>query len=1017
MLVAVVFKRVPAAYLYRDNVDLITASHEIFWMSPFPKLEIFFADLENIISRLKQDSDGRFTRYVPFRGDDLAGGVTRSINSLTMEKIAQILEEGNERVIEVILEKGFKYAFTKWNSIDLRRLPQALLASFPIEFLPQTAFDTLNMSQITDCILARAEMDRFKNFQELIPKLGRVFWGLPEVRRSKELRTLLDAFHMESYENYRFNNAVDEVSVSNRVEDMYSAPYCFMLDLLINSEEEKILSNPELINPATYQAIYNQLSVYFYTLQTFLHEFTIGNIKNIILIEIIIEASARIQRVIKDRMVSRVGEVGSLNELIGIFKRNYSSEVNPKDFVGFFAEGQNVEISFLRLESLTPDAILSQFLMSAKDGRSRAEVAAFHDHIATEFLSHRNALKPFEHNYKLLCAFGRCLNRNRRATNQVYSSFRRSPWASRGAINFVAQILAANNGNLTAMLMDRGLDGESNQLKFTTIFSGTFVDDADVVSDTTDRFNRHTGMAVSSVISKQSYSIRLPPTFKKFGSRIPRKAADIGKKRRVDELSSDSDTTGYHKLQRTDARWPGALVSVRPLRLANSAKTFKVSDTSSTLAEQSDEYCYVNYLFAAEQSAELDALEEENSKFTYLKEPLAVKRSSIVRKVTEDPIERPVELKFMNEMIVVLSETMKYPACKPTIVIEGSRVTGDGIFTDSLASFGRLISLPRLKTVEFREEVDGFVPLPLLCPKIMSVLGSLMALSLKHEVPLSWSFAPIFRKFLFSDDAECIEFIIEIVYKDLFDSVKYRFESGTKDQIELLPRIFCSHRMFELPGSGISRPAPFLFENRFLQILDESKRADHLSDTLLNCEFYLQVLKLSIKRHLLEGRIEFQRGFRVYFKESVRPFLKHENIDEFIRGHKADAEEISNALLFNGGGSDLQVVDDFFGSSGNVLISPFELMKRIISALSQEQLDQFLWFVTGSSGTILNGFESQKIGFNVVEAVSNYMFCKSQVCFKSFTLVLHERSAKATFDKFLESISNSRGFALYESST
>ena len=418
-----------------------------------------------------------------------------------------------------------------------------------------------------------------------------------------------------------------------------------------------------------------------------------------------------------------------------------------------------------------------------------------------------------------------------------------------------------------------------------------------------------------------------------------------------------------------------------------------------------DEYVYVDQL----KNRKLK--EEEPRKSNTLSS------SSLKMEISAEP----QEIQFINSVLAAIGNSMIFPSETFKFCIEGSSVCGDGILKDSLATFGQLISSPKLKTVEFKEEVDGFVPFPLLCPNVMGFLGAWTALCLKNEIPLTWNFASIFRKFLYraippENEPIFLDEMIETIFGDLFNKIKWRFSDEDRFNVEILPRIMKSHRMFNLPPPLSGEASPFLFENRFMETQEPENSLAYLMNDqgCRNVNKYLAILKFSIKKHLYDGRDQFMRYFSVYFKSSFLPYLKHSLIDEFVGGNLVDFEDFSASLYFTG--IEIPVVNDFEGESGQEIIYPMELMKKFISKLTQEQVGKFLWFVSGSSLTPLNGFSDYRIAFDLKESTdtNNIYYSVSRVCFKSFTLIIHKRSAKETFDIFVESITMSAGFSAHE---
>jgi hypothetical protein len=967
-------------------------------------LTIFFSNLENIVDRLKGAEGERFASSIPYINDTLSLSVSNAINSLTMVNIIEILEHGNERVIEAVLEKGFKLCFKEWSKINLSEVPRRLIASFPIEFVPIEGFSTLDLDldSVVDCVLARVEENKIKDLHSLIMKLNEEFWKFPIVRSNFNLRMQMTGFHFADFETRQSSTETTIEAETKRyknLQEVYPSRKSAILDFILNLDILKDLETEWPISEEAYKEILKQFPFYFYVLQTFLHDILMTSSRSPLL-HFIVNKSVSIQETIAIRREKFPLEARNLTNLNSIFSKRFSADLDSPSFNNFFSlirsDLVNSDEIFQLLSPVidpsNPELILSVFIMTTKEGVVSASDKLIQE-ISHDLRTNGRILEPFKRNPNLIYSFCHCLRRNRIVTDQVIRSFKLSN-AQGQDLYSLSLILGNDFEHLKIILKEYESGKDKRQFKFSTIFSGAFIDNALISSDSKQNKLVNDSTWGLNQVQKSGQS-------EMFGVKMKQKlelseAKHVSRRRKKDSLEFDTDASAKALFDKAFARNP-QVTSSSYFCLPN------ISHETISEANSSDEYVYVNQLKTKKRvEPQLDNVS-----------------SSVIEAVGFDKLmEKSAEIRFIYSVLSAIGRSMVFPAESLKFSIEGSRVSGDGILKDSLATFGQLISLPKFKTVQFKEQVDGFVPVPLLCPKVMGFLGAWTALCLKNEIPLTWSFAPIFRKFLYraiqpENEPIFVDSMIEEIYGDLFTKISWIFEDENSSNFEILPRIMKSHRMFNLPPPLPSEACPFLLENYFLEMQEHknSMASFGAGEGNKNLKKYLAILKFSIKKHLYEGRDQFMRSFSLYFKSGFLQYFKYSLIDEFVGGNRADSAEVSAALYFNG--DEIPVINDF--DVGGNTIYPLELMKTILSKLTQEQVGKFLWFVSGSSLTPLKGFSDYRIAFNVKESVnSDDQYSFSSVCFNRFTLTIVNRSAKQTFEKFVESISLSAGFAAHE---
>lgn len=386
------------------------------------------------------------------------------------------------------------------------------------------------------------------------------------------------------------------------------------------------------------------------------------------------------------------------------------------------------------------------------------------------------------------------------------------------------------------------------------------------------------------------------------------------------------------------------------------------------------------------------------------------------------PTEPPEELRSIFQVMTIIDEFAGDADMKMGFQMEGSTVGGNGLMKQAFSDFGKLISSTRMKTVAFvAGTVDGFVPVPMLCHKVMGFLGAWTALSLQNGIPLAWNFAPIFQNFLFEDStSQEIDQLIDLIYADLFGMIDFIYSSPDKSYIDLLPRVFKSHRMFNLPEPFEAEPQPFLLELRFLELLASQKsflaRSRRPATIENDKTLYLASLKAALKQNLINGRIEFLIGFHQFFADKFLNNIHGRELEELIKSKPVNVADIISRLVFAENRNSIFVTNDFADElsvpeADRPLLCPEDLMKKILAKSSTIVLRQFLSFVTGS-GSLPRS--ENTISINFCEAAPGQQFCRSRTCFNIFTLVIHGLSAQATFDCFLSSLQESSGFTKEE---
>ena len=944
--------------------------------------------LYDLITRLRDSFGADFIRtcsdYSP------SGAFCTAIKTLNTENIISILNENNRTIVNVILIDGIFRCFKSWDMVDFRAIPRDLILRFPMESLSPEAYEKIDLDVLVDNLVGRAELGLFKTttaISNLFLTLPPDFWIHPKVRHSPAIRVQCTGF--------RFHD--EDISEYGRI-----------LDFVFNADFLYLLKSPKGIGEEDYLALQTQFSTYNFVLQTFLHELVNGNFdesKRYLVPLLSKNIVGNLEESLLMREISFPEEQAHLLKIKNGLKKCYSYRVfnvlNFKEnqivnefFSGdgeIFTDIEDVQVdgiiesllgSSLSLESANVDLLVQVFIMAANEDGTDSKLLELVDFLASNF--DKTVAKVLKNDSNLMKSFGNAIQRNRNLTNDLYRKVYNSSVLRREQVRFISEMVNNDYQYAASIVSD---EDQIDHSKYAVVFSTAFLDER----------------------------LKHPPeTSRKIESdswgRIWR-----GREAETQELSSGKLVEFDHDKCINRLKFLNSLKENEEEESFDTSWHCSLPEISSNLEEkESEEYVHIDYF-----------LNLNNFRAT----------------ANKDFCKAPVpsaEITFVDVMLTALGKAMRNPTIHLSASIEGLSVSGQGIFRDSLATFGRLLSLKRFKTVEFsdNDQVDGFIPLPNLCPQLMGFIGAWTALCLKNNIPLTWSFAKIFRKFLFEGNEETVSNMVELIYGPLIKSIHDRYQSKDESFVEDLPGKTDIHLLFDLPAPLPRKSSPFLIEGKFLDNpLSHARPTFDSRRTPLTLERFLTFLKESIIRNLLEGCVEFLKYFHAFFKEDFVPFLKFNAIDKYIGNREITVQEVWDSINFNGTGSELLVIDDFDEgddmsqieghvsdardeseehNSVNPRLNPTQLMEKILYKLKPKELERFLWFVTGSNQMFLDGLKRTRISFFALKADPTTNHCKAQVCFNQFSLVIHDESAKKTCEKFLESILMSSGFALRE---
>ena len=1017
----------------------------------------YYKNLDNIIKSVKEPN-GSFNLHFHERSFLIA------MNTLTTEKLIEILRENNPKVMDIVLKNGIKYITNMGEKISFERIVNQLLHLLPLDAFLSSQLEDFDFYTLVGLVLEKLENETLENLFGLMSKLPLKFWSDLMVRSNKNLFYNLSGFHFGNTK--RFVSSAGETT-------KYVAPFENVASILFTPDTLRTLNSSFGITWKRYTDVKNELTRLHFILQTFIHEHLFQPDPSVF--GVIVGVYDKIKDALDYRSENFPAESRYLYMLQISFNKCYSHRIYESrnddvindfflidvEYAGIRGTLQSLypENPSIAYDDVDPNVLLMIYMMNAVNDLSvaDADLPGLIDYLAWDIENVGRVVKPFANNSRIIVSFAQTILRTFEVSSKLETAFCSSRFVRQEDAAFMTNIVRNNFSFLEYL-------NECKTLEFSSVFANAFASqngspipsipvgktgrkrhimvigeenriqerNTDIpfslfhpLKRTIEHVHRHSDRIVASTpdldpfrnLSKLN-DVEKSALFDELNAEIP-EISDSSVESISDPYDSVSSpcsepsvvSTPPHGNRKRVRRSPPQLISSladrqitmspsdvairthpftrKPqINFGGAEKEFQLADISPSIVfPPEDEYIYVNYLM----------------------------RPNTPESEASDTI--PEELKFIHGVMNSIGESIRDVKVSIRIKIEGSQTQGCGLLKQSFTDFGKIISSPRMKTVKFMtgETVSGYVPVPFLCPKVMGFLGAWNALSLRYEFPLAWNFAPMYHNFLFDknrSDAGADE-LIELIYADLFEMVRGIYSLEDSTYRDLLPRIFKPHRMFNLPYPMDVPAEPFMLELRFLELFARQENALAYSRRPASlgrgAEFYLGHLKSALKRNMIAGRDEFQKYFNHFFKsefiQKVQPVL----FDRFITRREAIPADVIKRLKYVGNREvPVLILNDLPDPSPVAYFTPEELMQVLISKMDTKTLEQFLQFVTGSTSLAQDG---KMISFNVCDSSVYETHSRSHVCVNSFILVLHRRSAQATYDMLLESIRGSCGFA------
>lgn len=781
------------------------------------------------------------------------------IEKLTTEKVIQILEENDEISIEKALSKRLQ-AFERFNDrISLSAIPKDLLPKFPIEFLSRSELENIDGSILIELILERFQRGKLKNLYEFILKAPKKFWKIIKTNR----------IFLLNFSGFHIGNCG---SCGRREFDPFFRH-------IFDPTYLKILESDTSIGRTKYSEIISEMSMKRFILQTFIHE------NDEAVMEWVRKHVKNVESILALRYESFPDEAPFLNEFKANFNKCYSIKIfesestsfvflktHQIDFVSvsealklFYLLSQDEFETEIDYSKIDPNLLLICFMMNVKNDSSYSDdFEKLNDYIIWDMGNTGNIMKPFSYNSRLILTFSNTILNSYNVSMRVENAFLQSPHAS----------------TEDSFFLENYVKHTSDCLNFLTNYREWNI--------SKDFYEASTGKTSCLTGEKADNEVSIPGQKRKssFEELIhceaikPRKAAIVNEymEKAVEKTSPSSFITPprntfssfeknrFQSINAFDQEIGAFRKSIDFSSLISSPENspqttefhIEIPDiTAAFLAPLDDDYMYVNYLFEQDKTDS-----------------------------------KPVEMVFMDDMLTVIGECIKDPHQRISISIKDSVAdTSNNSFKKSLSDFGRLIMSPRMKTIIFKPgPVNGFIPLPFLCPKLMGFIGAWMGLCHKYDVTVPWEFASIFKHYLFSYEVseQEINELVELLYDDVYESINKIYQQNEQNLIDILPRVFMDHRMFPLPAPMKSSVKPFLLELRFLEAFKDKRSAPRIFSLLscktsLNGDIYLKTLKSAILRHLCLGKNEFLTYWRIFsdIKTSAKSNVVENLISKF----------------------------------------------------------------------------------------------------------------------------------------
>lgn len=382
-------------------------------------------------------------------------------------------------------------------------------------------------------------------------------------------------------------------------------------------------------------------------------------------------------------------------------------------------------------------------------------------------------------------------------------------------------------------------------------------------------------------------------------------------------------------------------------------------------------------------------------------------------KQNEEALDLFVQKTFMAAHFMQMN-----PKSSVEIVFDDSPSFGNGPKIEALEMLTRALLLPRYKVLFYNPKIIGFVPYPLLDPKIMAVLGYLNGWFIKQDIPINWSFSSDFVEFLFYEEntEQAMQQVIEHFYSPLFKIIEELYDRNI-NPLDYFPTAISTHRPLALTDNGSfklidlfapsdsanseylllasflnqealyfldeivhvphskmgeeSKEEPMeLAESKMDEPVDDSEYNEAVSRLKSQMQMKLNIIdtmKLlassEIIGHLLACRFAFIREYFRFFNTRAIPHINatfykelQDSFSQVIR-----VEDLVDGFHFPLEHLEVKVI----GAHEQEILTPRQTLTRVLESLVAKLLKTFYWFCTGCTSLPLGGLDKNPIKVDI----------------------------------------------------
>lgn len=979
---------------------------------------------------LKSSRGDEFVTAVEFSRDERLDDVLRDIASkITPSRIDAILEENHPTVVRFHIELVMAKHYNAWESLDLSLMAPDRLGRFPIEFIFTRELERMHLLTLVRCVIARLTRG-LVNMDVLMSDLPRGFWKHQEARTHESLWCHFVSFNPPGFEERKTASGdANNLQVSDL---FYDRVFSWRLDFLLALErwQSPIARRDNQPDSQLFEQRLAKMRHYYYMLQILLHEMVDGGWVIPQLICILKRHALKLKEAALSMslVTSEKNMIGSFLEHMSVcfsasvIKHMHCDKLKScphrEQLKWFFDAPENrpyiIGNSFVTrrwFEIATDGPIVLANCSSTAKALFPVIIRMLEGKtpMAEEFSDFAAALvDAAKYGSDLLRALHVSSSEMRKLQRIIKQSPEKFAPLIVCRVNEVDWMRELELDVKTQGALARGLNRpEDRNKRFGILYRAAFVAESNNVIRTVlpqiDTNTLSVGLSPEQESDLEQWILdRISIGF--LAEQIEKQVSVTSRRSRDVFWISTGETSCASVNDCDPSLYPPGLQPCRkvsPKRIYEDEDDFTVPEgtcifgvmafkTKRRYSHNYDRDSGCRLLQKAESCLQLRFLPHEALKPLW---PLDVK----------DAEKKAIHTQFVyiERMLAALGKALHSPASQLKFEMESLSVRGDGLTVDALGTFGRLIALKRFRVLQ--RVACGFVPVPFLNSHMMGFLGVWTALCMRHNVGLPWSFSPSFLGFLYGSSDANLDAIIQDAYGELFRGIARCFDGQDSLTLSTLPLVLREHCMFDLPMPLLTPASPFVVDNFLLLERDSvaTRTAERHQMQRMECKQYIAHVRHKLREVLLAGRREFQRGFKTFFDDRAAPLLQLEFLKEFVTAGPISRAALCSSFVYHDNTRHLTVRD------GSGSVSFRMLVPMLIGRMSNEQLEAFLWFTTGSSQEPTGGFASAPIQ---ICAADSHGLSTATTCMRILNLCLHA-TADDTYNALIRTLSVASGFS------